>query len=361
MPGRTRSSSSVRNKGTGGRFGDLWGGGHVWSGNHACSDIVGSGDNAPLDVFHETVQGGALTIPYSGFWSAWFQDYIVDMLDSSSLFAHLGIIGDPFNVDAATQAAARTNPSRPYVDVPVNALQLGELTHLIRDTGRSLYRSLGNNNLMYQFGIVPLVGDLVKMINFADQVNRRVQVINRLKSSRGFRKTVLIGNYSSAESQDRIVQSQGSYLGRTFNVVTTLQVKAHCRWLPTAEMGSLTSSNEVRDLARRAVLGLTIDSSSLWELIPWTWLIDWGTNFGQYLSAHRNIVPAILSDVSVMRHTRTVAECDPIDLGSVQMTGIKYIRENKTRATSFVAPTAHFPFLSGQQVGIVASLAVTRL
>lgn len=361
MPGRTRGSSSVTSKGTGGRFGEVWGGGNVWSGNHSCSDVVGSGDNAPLNVFHETVEGGRITIPYSGFFSAYFDNYRCDMLDGSNTFAHLGVVGDPFDVDAATQAAARTNPSRPYVDAVANALQLGELATLIRDSGRSFIRSMGNNNLMYQFGIVPLVGDVVKMINFSDQVNRRVGEINRLRSQRGLRRTVSIGSYSASETQNRIVQSQGAFLGRDFNVVTTIAIKAHCRWIPDGVPSSLSSSNGVRRLARQAVLGLTFDNSTMWELIPWTWLIDWGTNFGQYFTAHRNIIPATLSDVSVMRHTRTVAQSDPVTLNPGFLEGIKYVRENKTRATSFVAPTAHMPFLSATQMGIVASLAVTRL
>jgi len=363
MPGRVRHSDSVVFKNYGGRFGGTVGGGSVWSGYHTCSDVVGSGDNAPLNVFHETVDGGRLTkgSQATGYYTAWFDNYRVDMLDTNNCFDHLGIVGDIFDADAATQAAAMTNPSRPYVDVAVNALQLGELFTLIRDAGNSFYRNIGNNNLMYQFGVAPVVGDLVKMLRFTDQVNRRVGEISRLISQHGLRRTCSIGNYSNMERVNKFIQSNLFTLREDFDVVTSLSIKAHCRWIPAGDCLSLSRPSEMRALAQRAVLGLTVDSSTLWELIPWTWLIDWGTNIGQYFAAHRNMIPATLSDVSVMRHTRTVAEWGGKAQDDWSCSGIRYTRENKTRATSFVAPVAHIPFLSGTQMGIAASLAVTRL
>jgi len=361
MPGRVRESSSVVFKNYGGRFGSTIGGGNVWSGFHSCSDVVGSGDNAPLNVYHETVSGGRLNKPNVGFFSSWFTDYRVDMLDTNHCFDHLGIVGDIFDVDAATQAAARTNPSRPYVDVVTNALQLGELFHLIQEGSQTFFRNIGNNNLMYQFGIRPVVGDLVKMMNFCDQVNRRVGELNRLRSQHGLRRTVSIGNYSAMARVNKFIQTQNFTLREDFDVVTELNIKAHCRWMPAGDSSVLSRPKDMRALARRAILGLTADSSTAWELVPWTWLIDWGTNIGQYFAANRNMVPATLSDVSVMRHTRTVAEWSGKAQDDWSCTGIRYTRENKTRATSFVAPTAHIPFLNGTQMGIVASLATTRL
>jgi len=354
-------SNSVVFKNFGGRFGSTIGGGSVWSGNHSCSDVIGSGDNAPLNVFHETVDGGRLNKPNVGFFSSWFTNYRVDMLDTGNCFDHLGLVDDIFNVDAATQAAARTNPSRPYVDVVTNALQLGELFHLIRDSGRNFFRSIGNNNLMNEFGIKPLVGDLAKMLRFTDQVNHRVGEIQRLRSQHGLRRTCGILSTSNSAKVNKFIQTQNFTLREDFDVVTSLTIKAHCRWLPAGDCASLARPDAARALAQRAVLGLTVDSSTLWELIPWSWLIDWGTNIGQYFTAHRNIIPATLSDVAIMRHTRTVAEWGGKAQDDWSCTGIRYTRENKTRATSFVAPTAHIPFLSGEQMGIVASLAVTRL
>jgi hypothetical protein len=121
-------------------------------------------------------------------------------------------------------------------------------------------------------------------------------------------------------------------------------------------------------MIQRALLGVTdniIDFSTVWEALPWSWLIDWGTTVGDYLKAKRNIIPAVLQDVRIMRHVRSewtwsrvVYATNPE--GSMS-SGFRVL-ETKSRSPSTpVAPTAHFPFLSGKQVGILSSLAVTRM
>lgn len=113
-------------------------------------------------------------------------------------------------------------------------------------------------------------------------------------------------------------------------------------------------------LIHRSLYGLTVDASTLWEALPWSWMIDWASSVGDYFKANRNIVPATLMGVHIMRHTKTVHECDAHISGTTTMEGIRVVKETKTRNPSFVAPAAHFPFLSGNQMGILASLAVTR-
>ncbi|DAD51336.1 TPA_asm: maturation protein [ssRNA phage Gerhypos.2_23] len=360
MPSRTRSSNSSRFKGTTGRFGSVSGGGTILSSSHACDDIVGSGDNAPFSVTHITLDGGVINKPNTGFFSSWFNNYVADVLDVPANFGHLGIIDDISNVDAATQAAARTNPSRPYVDTITEVLQLHELTDLLHRNGSSIISRYGQKNLGLQFGLLPIVEDIDGILNFSDQVHNRVQEINRLKE-RGLRRTVSCGSFGASSKQNLFIQTQNTFIRDDFDVSTTLNVRAHCRWLPTGDPSILSSPREVRELARRAVQGITMDASTAWELMPWSWLLDWAGNVGQYFAAHRNIVPAVLSDVSVMRHTRTSWSWKGTHFDDVTVTPINVRRESKTRATSFTAPIAHFPFLSGNQMGILASLAVARL
>lgn len=303
-------------------------------------------------------------------------NYTADVLGNESNFPHLSVSGGPSNIDAATRAAARTNPSRPYVDVPVNILELGDVIKQIRNRGSGILfnaheltrtnrrtrhvRNVARTNLQYSFGIAPLVGDLVKLINFQEQVARRVQEIERLRSPKGLRRTVSLGTNSSSAVVSKYCQTNYAFYVADFAVATTEEVRVHCRWKPTNSVLSLAGPEEMRALAKRAVLGLTVDSSTLWELVPWSWLIDWGVGIGDYFKANRNIVPAELAGVHVMRHTKTRYTTPGQGSGANTMTSILFNRESKTRSPSFVAPTAHFPFLSGKQVGILASLAVTR-
>jgi hypothetical protein len=360
MPGRNRSSVATRYKGAYKRFGIYWYPSftQTFGAFNNCDDVVGPGDNAPFLMTRADFQGGVIDRPDTGYFSPTFESYVADVLGNSNEFPHIGVSGAPNDVAAATAGAAATNPSRPYVDIPVNILELGDITRLLQRQGQGLAR-LGRENLRYQFGIRPLVGDLTKLLYFSDQVERRVQELTRLRSSHGLRRTTGVFSGAATDSISRVIQSDGIYVVGTFGGTTTQNVRVHCRWLPD-DVGALSAPGAMRGLARRAVLGLTLDHSTLWEAMPWSWLIDWASTIGTFFRANRNIVGATLSDVSVMRHTRTEYSWGGWTDGVARITPITAVREAKQRATSFVAPTAHFPFLSGNQMGILASLAITR-
>jgi hypothetical protein len=326
-----------------------------------CGDETGPMDNAPFTVTGWRADGGVINKPKGGYFSSSFDNYVADILENNANFPHLSVAGVPSNTDAATQAASRTNPSRPYVDIPVSVLELGDVAMLLRDLGRNVYTRAASTNVMYQFGIAPLVGDVVKLWNFTDQVDRRVKEITRLAGPRGLRRTVSIGSYSAQQRNLAVFcQSNIATIRKDFDVNTVVDLRAHARWKTSMPPQDLLVPHTMRALARQAVLGLTVDFSTLWELIPWSWLIDWGSNVGTYLKASRNIIPAELSGaVRVMRHTRTRYSCSALE-GLTTMSPIIFDRWSKTRGLASVAPIAYLPFLDGRQMGIVASLSVLR-
>jgi hypothetical protein len=178
--------------------------------------------------------------------------------------------------------------------------------------------------------------------------------------SRGYRQTVTIGSDSVTQTNPFVCQSQNAFIVVGLTKTTTQLVKVHTRWTPDSNGSSVRSPAVTRALARRALSGMTVDLYTAWNMIPWSWLVDWCSTASDYFQATRNIVGATLSDVSVMRHTRTDSSSPDYTDGSLSMTGIRMLYETKTRARSFIAPTAQFPFLSGRQMGIVASIGVTR-
>lgn len=368
MAPRTRTRSVTQAKGTWKRFGVTNGGGTYVQSRETCSDQTGPGDNAPFDVDRITIGGGIIdSEQYISENHSYFEDYLCDYCENHSNFAHPSFSGALSNTAAATIAAARTNPSRPYVDVPVNVFELADITRLLQIRGKSLLGTAGRANLAYNFGIAPLVGDLVKLLRFQDQVERRIKEIDKLVGMTGLRRTVSVETYNADATAVHTVQSQGLLLDKTFNRSSTLTIKAHCRWLPQPDVSMkwLRTSKAQRALAMKAVLGLKLDFSTAWELVPFSWLADWGSTIGDYLKAKRNIIPAQLIGVTVMRHTRSSWRTS----GSSHTTGnghkyhfdaVNVVKERKLRQTASVAPVAQFPFLSGKQLGIVASLAVAR-
>lgn len=375
MSPRNRSYAKLTHKGLTQRFGNIeYGHNGLIEDSSGCSDHTGQGDNDPFHVNYGHIHGGRLSRLIWDYWIARFDDYRADALDSIDYWPHLTLPSDiPSSVAAATAGAARTNPSSAIVDVPVALLEFGDVVKQIRDLGRSAVKRTGDlkfqaknkqvagHYIGYQFGVAPLVGDLVKILTIQDHINKRVKVIKNFIVRNGMKKTVDIGTWSSTATQYSVFQSYNSFISGMHLATTTQSLRVHCRWLPTVDPSSIAAPDVMRELARRAVKGITVDASTLWEAMPWSWLIDWATNAGQFFKAHRNTVPAVLDSVRVLTHTTTEYSGGPYAGGDgLTMSPFSVKREEKRRATSFVAPIAHFPFLDGRQVGILSSLAVLR-
>lgn len=365
MAPRSRTHIRTESQGIWRRFGDTSGGGTRVRESEMCQDHTGSGDCNSFWVSRWESTGGVIHQNVDpGFWGAYFQNYISDGAANEANFPHLGFpVGEvPTSAESALRAINRTSPSRPYVDVPANLLQLGELIGLLRDVGYHYLRRIGTTNLKFQFGVAPLVGDIVKLTRFNEQVDFRVKELMKLRSAKGFRKTVDIGFYEKKAQNNVFFQTAGAFSQLPVETHTRLGIRAHCRWLPS-DVSGLATPKSIRALARRAVSGATIDFATLWEIMPWSWFIDWGVNIGSYLYAQRNTVPATLSSCVVMEHTKSDARAPEVTLeasyGRIQ-SSFHMAREDKRRFVPIVSPSAHFPFLSGNKMGIVASLAVAR-
>jgi len=359
MPQRVRTATSSIPGGIRWQSGSPVPSTRVTNWSSTIQDFNDPGDCRPLDISSWEFKGGTINTPFNSATGTGFSSYVCDMLRSTSVPGPhlLNVTGVPSDVAAATSAAARTNPSRPYVDIPVDLLQIGELFHLIQQRGASLIRELARENLRYQFGIKPVVDDIVKTIcRFHDQVDRRVREVNKLKTIKGLRRTVLAGQSSYAGSDLWVPQSNGLFFNARAHGLTSFTKKVHCRWLPTSDLSKVYTPDQMRLLIQRAVLGGTIDLSTVWQIIPWSWLIDWGANLGTFLRANRNIIPAQLTTCVVMLETKTVWQCPDVLQGSTKMDSIEITRRSRTRTTVSPSITAQFPFLDGNQVGILASL-----
>lgn len=357
---RTRTKSTPRPTGTRTRFGSPASGSLTYSLIETVKDEVLPGDNFDFTVTRQTIDGGVINSDYDGgYWVATFVDYPADALSNGQMQPLTDFYGMKPYAAYATEAVARTNPSRPYVDIPVNILELGDITRILKSQGDSLLKQAGGNNLRFQFGIRPIVSDLVKLTQFQQHFDRKVALIERLKGPRGYRKTVTLDNLSSSDTSTIVWQSQDVFMSGDTQRKATRLIKGHCRWLPEVDFGSI-SQPELSGMARRAAHGMTIDFATLWEAMPWSWFIDWFTNIGPFLMAQRNIIPARLESVSLIEYTLSESSIPRFRVDQHEMSAGTVRWETKKRFTWPVVPTAHFPFLDGNQMGILASLAVTR-
>lgn len=324
-----------------------------------CTDQVAPGDCLPFSTEHWICSGGVLNGVGSGGRS--FTNWIGDGVFPTN-FDHLTISGLTPDGAAALSAAARTNPSRPYVDIPAEFAQLGDIISLVKDAGTNILKKAARKNIEFQFGVLPILQDFEKLCNVADQINRRVQDFERLSSSKGYRRTLKIDAKTFTATKSVVFQSENALVSGQCSGVTYATIKAHIRWFSTYDMKKYRSIKKLRELARKAVIAKNVvDFATIWELIPWSWFIDWGANVSQYLIAQRNIVPARLGGVWLIKHTKTVWSCKDLSTGTgITMSSFKSTRESVQRLAVVPSLTAHFPLLSGNQMGILTSLHVMR-
>jgi len=370
MPDRLREQVVRSNGGRHGRFTDGPEGPNTefTKSVNKCADIIGPGDNAPFRVDHFETSGGVIDKPYVGYFSSWFENYTCDYVQGIwNGIEHQGL-NTMGTVEAATKGAARTNPSRPSVDMPTELLQLHELPDIIRQAGEHEFGRVGGANLGYQFGVRPIINDFNTLLDVQRLIAVRSQELDRAFRAGGIKRTVVVDADSHMESRDTFLQTSDLFIREPVSWFTGEIVKVHARWTSDGSYDYSRLSQDDRayrlyQQARRAVTGGTFDGASAWELIPWSWLVDYFGNVGEYFSAQRNIVGMVLSDVAVMRHTVTRVECSgPSNPGDYTFSSFAARLETKTRATSFVAPTlSSESFLNSNQVGILASLAATRL
>lgn len=330
-------------------------------------DWTDDGDCRPFRVEKLTSEGGVIQRRPASAFSGWAHQKICSWMITPSA-EHLIISGVPGDFTVANAAMERTNPSRPYVDLPTSVFDIDGRLRDIRDEGtrmRDYARRTGSRWIGYNFGIKPLVDDIVKSLYMSTQITKRIDELNRLYGSTGLRRTVRIGEYE-ATSVDHIYLNSANGILVHKDVTTHTRVirKCHIRWAPSTPVGLRPRPRILNAWAKRAVMGLTIDWYTVWELLPWSWLIDWYKDCGAYLRATRNIIPARVTGVYPMKHTVTERTFNghTASSTSTSITSGKLSLETKVRTVSAVNPSAaDFEFLNGSQIGILAALGASRL
>lgn len=283
---------------------------------------------------------------------------------------------------SALTLRARTNPSREEVSLPVFIAELKDLPGMLKDTWRlkvvlrnafrkgfvSKSRIASGHYLAYQFGWKPMISDIQKMFQFQAEVDRRNDELNRLYSSSGLKRRLkLYSEILTDEDSDVTIDSSLGILIRVRKIrVTKIERWGTIRWRPTA-VPPVSSRQDLGRLARKLVFGLNhrgLDAAQAWELIPWSWLIDWFGNFDEWLQAHRNDIPAEpTGPCNIMTRTTTYETWQRIDGFQTSITGASGVRslETKQRSQSSGSLSVTLPYLSGRQWSILGALNLQRL
>ncbi len=324
-----------------------------------CTDIVAKGNGQAFKVDLRRVNGGIVNYGTPGASTCvvnhrcdGFPDIIGD-----SVYGHGSISDIPSDADLAAKLLAGTNPSRAQVELPVFVYELRELPDLLhREAG--LIKELANKNLQYQFGIRPLVQDLLSLLHFRKEVKAREKELDALYDSGIRRKRRLWSGSSSWTRASRSLNSSVVSVSGIGDAVTAQEKWGFVEWFPDNKLN--LSKADKHALAVKAILGLTVDFNTAWQAIPWSWFVDWCSNFGDVLIANRNLVGAHHGPIQLMTHTRTTTSYR-FSTGKQYVSPCQTVRETKERAVIANVPlTAHLPILSWRQWSILGSIGVTH-
>lgn len=369
MPSRTRTRLAYQNSGTAkvfvnGQLNSESSAGATFS--DRCEDVIGDFGKdhrlrmnqwriRKLDPYNGNTRSNAgdnTYVQYSGFVPSGFEAYT----------GHVTLPSIPSGL--STQVLSRTNPSRAYVDLPLFVYELRELPELIKFAGDTLLKKGASAYLSYQFGWKPLLSDLRKSLDFASQFNKRAKEIKRILEKGGVTYTVKLGRDNSIKSDRWVMSSLGADTIRADVMrFTSREVWGSVRWSPDPTRAPPTTDEAIMNLARRAVLGLTIDASTLWNAMPWSWLIDWYSNMGDFFEANRNIVPVQPGNVTIMSQTSTISNVTPASSYPFLTGGtmnLEYISKDRD-VFSGATLNAGLTMLDARQTSILAALGITRL
>jgi hypothetical protein len=216
-----------------------------------------------------------------------------------------------------TDFIKRARPGNPTANLFQFVGELHEIPRIprLRYLGLSTFRDLGEQYLNYEFGWKPFVKDLLDMYRTQKKLEKTLQslrdnnglVIRRRDKKRtsttssvlcegslsvpfGHLGATLIGGNVALDGYyvggptgcaDLDLYSftgQCDYNYTVYDALTTWNCGNFGYYVP--DIGS----SQWTERAKRALFGQNPTPNQLWELIPWSWLIDWFSNVGDILS-----------------------------------------------------------------------------
>jgi hypothetical protein len=284
-----------------------------------------------------------------------------------------------------TTAISKCIPTNPVVD---GATAIGELkSGLPKLVGKELfkskfkdYRKVGSEYLNIEFGWKPLISDLkdtAKAVTESEKIlaqlhrdsGRNVRRRYVFPEERSYEEKV-ISSWTSAQTSvySRLHYSSGGVPTTVATEVVTKTWFSGC-FTYHLDLGSSTMSRLSRQAAEaRKLYGLELTPSTVWNLAPWSWAVDWEGNIGDAL----HNVSRFAQDGLVMRYGYIMQQKDAKVTYTMPWNGrfngapkvpisftVTSQSKVRRRATPFgfgIEMTA----LNGRQLSILGALGISR-
>jgi len=270
---------------------------------------------------------------------------------------------------------AGTNPSRPVVNIPELVEDLVSLPRAIRSLGNLLMdpkskanpKGLSGEYLGVQFGWLPLIEDLTKLLNFQSYAIKRNKELHQLYSGKGLRRRLKFADDTVVTAVTGNSAVSTSLLSQACSLEIKRRQWATIHWWPTTLPPYHPDDIRWNLLATRLVLGATPEAmlNGIWKVIPWTWLLGWFTNFGKYTLANSWTVPAqhgsgcFMSEATASFSAAGVSVTNVFSHSlSTKGTAKRVLKSRSVSST--VTAGANIPYLDMFRLSILSALFVQK-
>jgi hypothetical protein len=262
-----------------------------------------------------------------------------------------------------TKALANMNPNKPVVDLPLFLFEFKDFPRMLRDLGRILLKKrpkvadIPGQYLAYSFGWAPLIADLMELFDLSKAIEDRKAYLLRLERGTKLRRTLESGTLSDVWTSNGFGTS-----GITWD---TRLIETRKVWF-TANAKLLTplpAADRLQGLSQDLVLGLRISPATFWNMIPWSWLIDYFVNVGTFMEAQQGQVKTSCTRMNIMADSKISNELHNArpNASQTHSGGLMYSTQRLRQIYSNPTPTLSFePFLTNRELGNLGALITAK-
>lgn len=213
----------------------------------------------------------------------------------------------------------RARPGNPAVEAGQWLAELRDLPSIpLRAIARlGWFRGLGSEYLNVHFGWKPFVKDLIGMYETYRDLNKLLSQLVK-DNGRGVRRRRKLGDTTDTSSVVTNSSTLAAFMpaisngALMANSVLTVETTTRERiWFAgrfryyVPDIGS----DQWTRRASLALFGLNPTPSLLWEVLPWSWLVDWFSNVGDVVSnLSTNAVDNLVADYAYIMREKTVSQ-----------------------------------------------------
>lgn len=193
--------------------------------------------------------------------------------------------------------------------------RLADLSEIPRKLKERIFtaKDLAGSHLAVEFGIKPLVSDVQRMLSLPDTIARRVNyLLERNGKPTTFRRKIFleedISGFTPTWSTSGTSDSMWTKVRTTSSQRRSIELRCSANY--TVEFPKLEVPTLRKNISRK-LWGLEPTLVDLYNLTPWSWLIDWFTGLGNYLQAIEDINsdPNLVNDAWISYISKCNVSC----------------------------------------------------